>query len=86
MHLIRRIWDIWFFEANRGTKDNQNYLWNDKYSLLEGGDPYNPLNEPQNIYELDTLRGQTAIPAPGAAMLGCIGISCVGWLRRHKTI
>ena len=28
------------FEANRGTKDNQNYLWNDKYTLDEAGSPY----------------------------------------------
>ena len=44
------------FEANRGTKDEQNYLWNDKYTIGEAGTPYDDGNgEPQNVYELDTL-------------------------------
>lgn len=77
------------FEANRGTQDNQNYLWNDKYSFDEAGTPYDPANEPQNVYELDTLRGTaTVIPEPSAiivwALLGSLGI-VAGWRRRRRT-
>lgn len=75
------------FEANRGTKDNQNYLWNDKYKLGEAGTPYDPNNEPQNVYELDTLRGTFVIPEPSAiivwSLLGLLGIT-VGWHRRRQ--
>jgi hypothetical protein len=49
------------FDATRGLKDNQNYLWNDEYTLEEAGSP-NPGELPAisgtvNIYQLDTLRG-----------------------------
>jgi hypothetical protein len=46
------------FEATRGLKGTSDYLWNDKYSISEAGTPYLDANgQPQNIYELDTLRG-----------------------------
>ncbi len=62
------------FEANRGTKDNANYLWNDKYTIQEAGTPYNDGNgEPQDVYELDTLTVKKPpiaqeIPEPSTAI------------------
>ncbi len=57
------------FEAIKGgPKDPQNYLWNDKYTKREAGSPnYGSngrsefgTNGLQNIYEVDTLRGQSS--------------------------
>ena len=60
--------------------DPQNYFWNDKYTYAEAGDPYSG-NDPQNIYELDTIRGG-AIPEP--ATLGLLGVSTFGLLFRRR--
>lgn len=57
------------YDATRGLKGQGNYLWNDKYSLDEAGTPYTPSNEPENIYELDTLR----VPEPMTASIVCLG-------------
>ena len=78
------------FEANRGIKDEQNYLWNDKYTIGEAGTSYDDGNgEPQNVYELDTLTSgpiniidvseedPPKLPEPPAS-LGMLGIGAIG--------
>ena len=56
-------------DSTKGLQDNQNYLWNDKYTLAEAGSP-NPgeatpgNNGLENVYQLDTLR-LGGFPQPG---------------------
>ena len=54
-------------DSTRGTKDTQNYLWNDEYTLSQSGSP-NPGeaggNGTQNVYQLDTIRMSGFPPPP----------------------
>ena len=78
-----------FEAAKGGTKDPQNYLWNDKYSAAEAGTPYAPGPQPQDIYELDTLQGsflqsEDVVPEPGTFALLAMGFACVGFAKRRR--
>lgn len=77
------------FEANKGTKDPQNYLWNDKYRNTEAGSP-NPgaggfnefgTNGLGNIYELDTLH---AVPEPTSMAAIGMGLAALAARRRKN--
>lgn len=83
------------FESNRGNSSTENpdkYLLNHRFSRLDAGSPYaednldgSPWGEqgPNDINEIDTLRGG-AIPEPASlAMLVLAGAGLLGRRRRH---
>ena len=68
-------------------------LWNNVYADMNLGFSGGPVTFNQMLSGAlgdgtwkDGLTGAMTIPAPGAILLGSIGVALVGWLRRRRTL